>query len=147
MTIMNANPVVKIYNTVHFAFNKNLEGIDHSESLKVPAEGVNSINWLTGHIVGTRDAVLEFLGAERLCSDEFYEIYKQGTVNFDAEKGRDLEELKEMYKKGQEEILKGLENASDENIENAGFYGFHEAYHVGQLGVVRKLLGKEGQLR
>lgn len=49
-----------------FVVNKNLEGISHEESLKSSDRGGNCINWVIGHIVVTRDVLLETLGLETL---------------------------------------------------------------------------------
>jgi hypothetical protein len=32
-------------------------------------------------------------------------------------------------------------------MEQVTFLGFHEAYHLGQIGLLRKMLGKEGAIK
>ena len=49
-----------------FVFNKNLEEISNEDSLTTADDRVNLINWVAGHIVNTRDDLLEDVGSGRL---------------------------------------------------------------------------------
>lgn len=59
-----------------------------------------------------------------------------------------LEVLKKMYEYSQPSIMQGVEKVKDENLlEQLTFLGLHEVYHLGQIGFIRKLLGKEGAIK
>lgn len=48
---------------------RQVEGLQHADSLAQPDCNINCLNWVIGHIVGGRDHVLETLGAEPVMSD------------------------------------------------------------------------------
>ena len=53
-----------------------------------------------------------------------------------------------MYEESQPEIMQGVEKIKDEAaLDQLTFMGFHEAYHLGQIGLIRKMLGKEGAIK
>jgi hypothetical protein len=58
------------------------------------------------------------------------------------------ETLKKMYEDSQPFIIQGLDKVKDEALmEQLTFMGFHEAYHLGQIGLLRNILGKEGAIK
>lgn len=151
---MNAAPTIHIFKFNAGVFFTNLEDISHADSITLPPADCNTINWIVGHIVATRDSILKLLNEEGLCEESDRELYGRGTKLTDTAQAVSLDTLKERYQRSQEMILAGLEALSGKNDEKsegvvvqlAGF-GFHEAYHIGQLGVIRKLIGKEPKIQ
>ncbi len=126
--------------------NKNLDGISQEESLRSPEGGGNCINWIVGHIIVTRDALLEFLGLDRMCDEKLTQLYIQGAEPIGPDTAEDVEKLMNIFKQSQVKINKALEQKDYKDVlemtkELAGF-GFHEAYHIGQTGILRRILGK-----
>ncbi|MDQ3021939.1 MAG: hypothetical protein M3R36_15405 [Bacteroidota bacterium] len=146
------NEEVKLFFTNNnYVLNKNLEGISQEESLKCPDAGGNCLNWIVGHIVVTRDSLHELLGVEKMCSDKIVGLYKRGSVPINAENAEGIENLLKMYNDSQEKIIKILDEKDykedlEKSNELAGS-GFHEAYHVGQTGVLRRVAGKPGAIK
>ena len=130
--------------------NRNLKDITHTESLVTPPNGGNSINWILGHIIVSRDDIRELLGLDKLCGDEM-KMYQRGAEAVDANKLIDLGKLMEMYNDGQqiiEERLKELDlREINEKYRMVTFLAFHEAYHTGQTGILRRIIGKEGAIK
>ncbi|HPZ26393.1 MAG TPA: hypothetical protein PKV58_10760, partial [Kaistella sp.] len=63
---------------------------------------------------------------------------------------QDLEFLKTYFEKSVTELNNLLENMDDfkpENIEDLAALMLHEIYHSGQLGYMRRILGKEGKIK
>jgi len=56
-----------------------------------------------------------------------------------------------MFNASQEKIMKVLPetdlSGDEEKLKNITGLSFHEAYHAGQLGVLRRIAGKEGALK
>lgn len=134
-----------------FVFNKTIDGISHEESLKSQDKGGNCLNWVIGHLVVTRDVLHKALGLETLCDDKTTELYVRGSENISPENALDLKKLIELYNKSQENVMKAMEEKdlrdnADNNKTVAGL-AFHEAYHIGQLGLLRRFLGKEGVIK
>ena len=130
---------------------KNLEGINHTESLMTPQGGGNCINMVMGHIIVTRDSLLESFGFEGLCDEEMGKVYAQGAPPIKAEDAADIKKLLCMYNDSQEKVMNILQqtdlSGDEEKIKNLVGLAFHEAYHAGQIGILRRVIGKEGVLK
>lgn len=139
-----------VFNFNGFVLKKNLEDITHEESLKSPDAGGNCINWIVGHIIVTRDSLNEELGMERLCDDRITELYVQGSKPISHDNAEDLSNLLKLFNESQEKLMKAFneKNLKDEieKSKSAAGFGFHEAYHVGQLGILRRVIGKAGAI-
>ena len=140
-------PIQKLFASDERVFNVNLTGITHEESL-LELHNCNSINWIVGHLALTRNSILSALGLEPIAGEEMKPIYARGVVGADMTKAIHLDTLKKLYVDSQPLIMEGLLNLKDEAIlEQVTFLGFHEAYHIGQIGIIRKLLSKEGAIK
>jgi uncharacterized damage-inducible protein DinB len=142
------------------ALSLNLEGITDEESRVRPAAGGNSINWLVGHIVSYRQVVLELLGESPVWPKERTDAYGRGS-NGDVQDDLRLpvDGLLDALKSTTAVIVPLLEALSDEAMaaqppglkqplgQRLAFLAFHESYHVGQVGLARRLLGKPGAIR
>jgi uncharacterized damage-inducible protein DinB len=135
----------------HYVINKNLEGITHRESLMTPQVGGNCINMVMGHIVGARDTLLESFGFEGMCDEKIKNVYAQGAPPVKAEDARDINKLLKMYNESQEKVMKVILQTDlredEEKTKNLVGLIFHEAYHAGQIGILRRVIGKEGVLK
>lgn len=136
----------------HFSFSyriacHNLEGISNEESLIKPQPGGNTVHWVAYHIVHTRDRFLPSLGQRAVL-----------TAPADALR---LEQIVADLGESQDRLVIGLRNLTEEQLAadapfnpRGGALGplsqflvksaFHEAYHVGQFGILRRILGKPG---
>jgi hypothetical protein len=149
---------------IHFTAHKNLAGVTHEESLVAPLGGGNCINWVLGHIVYSRIGIARALGAKPLVPRERTAIYERGAAALDATSDAvPLEELVRLYDAYQADLVPRLAAADAatlarevpglfkrEVLEPLGVFlsslVFHEAYHVGQLGLIRRAIGKPGAI-
>lgn len=154
---MNAATLRKLYEIAHRATHLNLEDIGHEESLVAPQAG-NTLNWVLGHIVAWRNATLAALGEEPIWDDERAQLYSGSEeAGWSQESALPLDSIVADLDRSQERILSGLDRLSDEALEQSsgnatlgyrlGFLHFHESYHVGQIGLLRRLLGKPGVIK
>jgi hypothetical protein len=143
-----------------YVLRKNVEGISHEESLKnFPPEG-NSLNWVVGHVVNARNRALALAGQEAPLSEDRYAPYATGD-DWGPSTAIPFEELLADFERLQEPLKKALLSISPEALaepasliptrDPSGTVGslltgivFHEAYHAGQMGLLRRLLGKPG---
>ncbi len=139
-----------VFKSSHMVINRNLKDVTHEESLIIPQGGGNSINWILGHILVSRDDIRELLGLDRLCVDEV-KLYDRGTENIDPLSAIHLSKLLEMYNNGELELEDKLSETdltgNKENLEMLTFLAFHESYHTGQTGLLRRIIGKEGAIK
>jgi uncharacterized damage-inducible protein DinB len=136
----------------------NLEGISHKDSLIQPEPGGNCINWVLGHIVSYRNQALKLLGDAPLRSNEEMSAYARGSepISDDA-RARPLEEILADFDRSQERLTERLGRMSEQELaapakrgtiwQTFAFMHFHEAYHAGQIGLLRRLIGKEGAIK
>ncbi len=144
------------------ALKMNLEGLTNEESLIQPQPAGNCLNWIVGHILANRAGILGLLGQEPVWNEEEAEPYQRGSEPLtDPALAKNLDDLVAMLETSQESILAGLSEISDEALRapapsgkegetvETGFAGlvFHEAYHVGETGILRRLLGHEGAIQ
>ena len=140
-------PIQKLFSSNERLFKINFEGITHEDSLK-EMYNCNSANWILGHLVYSRNAILSPLGLPSVGDEKMKEVYARGVTHPDMSKAERLEILKKMYEDSQQSIMQGVEKVKEENLlEQLTFLGFHEAYHIGQIRLIRKLLGKEGAIK
>jgi uncharacterized damage-inducible protein DinB len=144
-----------------FVLDRNLAGVDHAQSLLAPRPGGNTMNWIVGHVVRTRNQAIGLLGGAPLFEDAEFAQY--GADGFDPERALRLEELRRRFDALSPAIASALATATPEQLmtkapfsptanpdETVGTLlasiAFHEAYHLGQTGLSRRLLGKPGAL-
>jgi len=153
---MNVDTYAMLFQYNSYSINANTENITHEESLRDPGPGGNCINWVLGHIVSYRNDILELLGAEPAIDKEKSEPYLRGTGPLEGAAAVDSDELLSLLKKSQEVLDGRLKEMKGDDLDKpAGdktvgarlaFLQFHETYHAGQLGVLRRILGKKGAI-
>jgi uncharacterized damage-inducible protein DinB len=148
------------YRFVNIAFKMNMKGISDADSLLAPSG--NSINWIVGHLLATRNSICKLLNCDPIMTPEQCEPYSRGSDAGNTDDFIPLKDLMKLFKQSQQTILDQIAELTDEQLttpiptdnENKPdtlanqllFFNFHEAYHVGQIGMMRRLIGKEGAI-
>ena len=143
--------------------DKLLEDISEEDSMVRGKDGLNHIRWLAGHLCYISRTIASGLGNAPAFDEE--ERYKalfdwQTRPSSDARSYPSLEEIMNNYSTFHQAGLDAIERLSDADMEKeiqitddwkekTGDFiiGFaqHQAYHVGQIAVVRsKVLGRKG---
>jgi len=148
-----------------YSIRTNLEGMSHADSLRSAGEGGNCMNWVLGHLVNTRGAMLTLLGGEPVTGARHQELYGRGSSPIGPDSDAvPIDELLDTWRAGQEALLARLSEtteadwkrrvpklfAPDEEesvAEQLAAFLFHECYHAGQLGVIRRNAGKAGAIQ
>jgi uncharacterized damage-inducible protein DinB len=136
------------------------EGLTNEDSLRRIPNG-NCLNWVVGHIVVSRDDVLETLGEPPVMGDQGVR-YKRGSEPLTkADEGMlPLEELLTWLERSQERIAAALSRMDEAALtreivtgdrkrtagQQAFFQYFHESYHVGQTELFRQLAGRDDKI-
>lgn len=160
---MNAETLIMLYGYNHHAVKTNLEGLSHEDCLVQPEPGGNCMNWVLGHIVATRNQILKQLGKDPIWSENKTAVYDRGSEPItDRARALSLEEILGDLEKSQDSIVAGLKGMTERDLEapagdkTAGvktvgqwlaFLQFHEAYHVGQTALLRRIAGREGAIK
>ena len=147
-----------------FSFNvktvrMTTEGFRAEDWSRVPAaEGGNTAHWIFGHIVAARRGLARKLGGD------VPELEWEATFDMNAKpESTDgyptPEELTRDFETTDAVLSKLLGSLTDEQassewgafpdggktlLDGAQFFFFHESYHLGQLGLIRRMGGKPG---
>ncbi|HEX8172489.1 MAG TPA: DinB family protein [Thermoanaerobaculia bacterium] len=143
--------------------NANLDGITHEDSLVRAIAGGNTLNWVAGHIVSTRCHVLPALRREPVWKDEQMRLYSRAMAVAGDTELLPFDEVVRALRLSLERLLDGIAALSDEELaapapfnpgpdpETIGSLltkmAIHEAYHLGQTGILRRVAGKAGAIR
>jgi hypothetical protein len=139
----------------HYAIGVNARDLTMDESLVQPASG-NCANWVLGHIVASRDGALKALGGQPVLNDAARARYARGSQPVrDAKDTRTVAELMAALDLTQDRLIAALDRIGEAGLggTSEGSLGarltglqFHEAYHAGQLGLLRRMAGKPGAI-
>lgn len=146
-TQSNDIEIVKIQVFSNFkVISMNIDSITHQESMIFPNGEANCMNWILGHLIYIRNAFLNVLGEESLWDNEKFSCYNRGAVPLERkEELITFEELKSYLQQSQDQLeakLISIERFNPETINDIAILCFHENYHSGQLGYLRRILGK-----
>lgn len=154
---MLSQVLIKQYELNLFTVLKNVEGISEEEARQTPT-GSSSMNWILGHLAYARNGVHGYLGLEPAFPAELAAAYANGTAP-STDAPCEVGQLVGFLQASQEALSAHLAKVGDSGLEghspepfvvtgstsvalNAGALAFHESYHCGQLGVLRRALGK-----
>jgi uncharacterized damage-inducible protein DinB len=141
---------------------KNLDGVTHEESLIQPERGGNCLNWVLGHIVATRDYAIQLLNQAPIWDQEISSVYQRGSDPLrDGANAQLFAKIIADLDRSQERLVAGLSTVSEPELsapapdksaaetvgETLFVLQFHEAYHAGQTGLLRRLAGHEGAIK
>jgi len=139
-------------------FNNALDGIADSDANTRAHGDINHLKWVAGHMLHSRlNTITQVTGGE---PDNTYGAqFGRGVALDPAAQYPSLEEIKAKWNEASPAISERLNNVSEEVLASKapvqapvaddsmrGLFSFlisHEAYHVGQLGLLRKMAGKE----
>ena len=162
---MTGSDLLKMYEFSYGALNRNLDGITQEESLFSPEPAGNCINWVLGHVVTARGTVLTLAGGAPILSGDAAAHYRRGSEPIRAgDHVLDLGTLRGMLADSQQQLIPALAAISEETLvlpvpehirrppltgsvaEALTRLAFHEGYHNGQIGLLRRLAGKPGAI-
>ena len=146
----------RLFGLTHMVTMRNLEGISDEEAGNVPEKGGSSLNFVVGHMVDAREDILKLLNIPSLCSEDTVKQYSRGSTDAGNPPVK-LEKLRKLYNISQDRIVARFDELTEDELqkEQGGSplmeelfeYFFHETYHAGQLGILRRMLGKPGVLK
>lgn len=143
---MEASEAKELFERTYGAARPNLKGVSEEDALRVPGEQGNTINWMIGHVLADRSKLLESLVADPLGDAQKMALYAGddgGTRTTD--RALPLERLRADLVTSLERLSAGLSLTLEGSVAgDLPFFHFHEAYHVGQVGLARRCPGLPG---
>jgi uncharacterized damage-inducible protein DinB len=149
----------------HQVVRLNLEGVTQRESLIQPQPAGNCLNWVVGHLLAIYHHVLPLLHQDPVMAPASLKRYDRGSPPLrDPAEALELTELLTAWDECSRRIDAGLASLAPASLsapapmspsndpnETIGSLlstvAWHQAYHAGQTGVLRRMAGKEGAIR
>jgi uncharacterized damage-inducible protein DinB len=149
---------------VEWVVDKNLDGIDNADSLETPRPAGNCINWVLGHLLSVYEASLPALGQEPVMAEGALARYVRGSRPLsDPQEALPFDDLRAAWSKAVSRFAAGLEDLTSEAMDRPAPFSpgndpdetvgsllltvlFHQTYHAGQLGLLRRLVDKPGAI-
>ena len=149
------------FRLVYQSVAANLEGMTGEQSLARPEAGGNCANWILGHLTNVQNGVMALIGEPAVWESD--QLARAGWDPITNEANAiDWGTLRDRFLDSRERCLSAISALSDESLgeqvphpfggttsraELLGILSFHQAYHVGQLGIVRRIAGLEGAVK
>jgi uncharacterized damage-inducible protein DinB len=164
---MTGSDLVTMYEFSYLAMNRNLADLTHADSVFLPESGGNCINWVLGHIISARGMMLLVTGAGTpIFSEAEAALFARGSAALKAgDEGVHLDRLKAALEESQKKLIPALQGMGDDVLAAdvpekfkrpplTGSLGgalarlcYHEGYHNGQIGILRRLAGREAAIK
>jgi uncharacterized damage-inducible protein DinB len=143
---------------------RNVDGLTEEESLIQPQPGGNCLNWVVGHLLYVYDQVLPTLGQAPVLGKDMLKRYARGTSQLqNSAEALDMQKLMSAWDEAANRVEAGLETLTAETLDRPAPFSpnndpnetvrtllskvfFHQAYHAGQSGLLRRIAGKEGAI-
>ena len=153
---MTRQDLQSLYRFNQFVLGKNLDGLTHADGLVQATPGGSSIYWLLGHILTTRNGMLRLFGEAPLWSDEEGAPFARGSRPVDPQKvPMPFDRLLADLHRSDDLIRVAIDGIRDEALaaplghgkegtvgdQLVGFH-YHEGYHAGQIGLLRRIAGR-----
>jgi hypothetical protein len=136
-------------------FARAVEGLNDDEVWMRPGDVSNPMIWVAGHLVYSRSGLASFLGGKRV--EPWNERFARGVEIGERGEYPALSEVVRAWNDVTGVLFERLEQVgerelsapspmdfpvADKSVRGAvGFLTYHETYHVGQMGYLRKWLG------
>jgi hypothetical protein len=156
-TNLPKSELLKLFEPSGFVLLAVIKGITHEQSLKAPGEGGNSANWVLAHLLYYRTQILRKLGDNNPLAIEGLDGFAgQGNPASKVEAAIDWQRLCNGAHESQGRIRLRIEGITESELcsptsdgtvaDDIRFLHFHDSYHIGQLGYIRRMLGLPGAI-
>ena len=143
----------------------NVAGVTQAESLAQPNPGGNCLNWALGHLVAVYENALPLVRQQPVLPAGAMKRYDRGSAPItDGSEARDFGELVRLWEEQVKRMDAGLSTLTPEYLDQpapfsptgneketvrtlVGTIVFHQTYHAGQTGLLRRISGKEGAIK
>ncbi len=139
------------YQYSYYLVTGAIQDLTHQQSLLKPPGGDNPANWVLGHILTSRSNIMAMLGLEPIWDFDRCKPYLPDSEPLLPENQvEDYEVMVAELIASQEEFMGELQGLTDDLLmepqgenclgEELAGYAIHEAYHAGELVIIRNWL-------
>lgn len=149
------------FDLIYVTAEMNLEGMTREHSLVQPEPDGNCANWLLAHLVQVQNGVMQLVGEAPVWTDPRLPPSGLAPIRGEGE-ALDWDAMKTAFLGSRERCLDAIERLSDESLagmlpnpfggtimraELLSILANHQPYHIGQLGLLRRLAGLPGVIK
>jgi len=166
-TAAAAHPQAEVFRHLahinHKVLHINCEGLSQQDSLVQPEPAGNCLNWVVGHMVNVQDKIIGMLGGQPVMGDALARYERGSAPLTDAAQALPLDELLAAWDESATRLDAGLAGLTPEVLDRQvpdspsknpdetvrtllGSVMFHQGYHAGQTGLLRRIAGKPGAI-
>lgn len=154
---MNINAIIAQYDLQTNWFLNALEHISEEESTIAFSENLNPVKWVAGHLTDARITINDIVSSGSINAD-YKKLFGKGTSNKIDASFPTIEQIKTDWTSISEQLKFTLQNLPDEKLLSKppfqtsipdetllgliAYFTIHESFHIGQLSIYRKLIGK-----
>jgi len=140
--------LITIYDYSYFLVSQGIEDISHKDSLTSPPGDGNPANWILGHIITSRCNILALLENDPPWDYTRCKPYLPDSEPLSPDdKVEDIEIMKGLLDETQTSLIGAIQELTEEKInqnhgkntlgEDLAGYAIHEAFHAGELGIIK----------
>lgn len=149
---------------IHGVVRRCADGFSQEESLMKPETGGNCLHWVMGHLLHVYDQMLPGMGQDAVMETGATDRFKQGAPALkDSEITMDVAVMMAAWDEAAKRVDAGLAELTAERLDAKVPFSpsnnpnetlrtllttlfFHQAYHAGQAGLLRRMVGKPGAI-
>ena len=155
----NKEILKKLLQSGHCSARAMLDDITDDETMQTGSTGTNHIRWQTGHLIYSAKLIFDLLGKPIEFSDEWRNLFAGGsTLSDNPDTYPPFETLRSQLYELHDKMIETLDGVSGDDltvtvkldgkwdtvpIHGIAFLSQHDYYHLGQIAIVRKALGRE----
>jgi hypothetical protein len=149
--------VLGLMDVVDNLYAKALHDLEPEELTRTPCDNANPMVWMAGHLAQSRVRLGRLLGVEQ--EVPWPSLFKRDVPAPGSEEYPAIAEIRRAWGSAGEALRTRLRSMSDADLHGdlqvkipstdgtlrgaIVFALFHEGYHIGQMGYVRRTLGRE----
>ncbi|NNC95915.1 MAG: DinB family protein [Chitinophagales bacterium] len=135
-------------------FNNVIEEITEEKSNEKLSDNTNNVKWLVGHLLNARYGIANLIGVME--EDPNEDMFGHGKSIEEDIKYPSISSLRKQWNEFSPSMINKLESMTEDDLNKKApfqlpiedhtilgaisFFAHHEAYHIGQLGILRKYL-------
>jgi uncharacterized damage-inducible protein DinB len=138
-----------------YIVNRAVSDVGAEDWFRKPGNDSNHLMWVMGHLVVHRGRTLNLLGGD--WNSSWAPLFARGAQRVDDNEYPSCEEMRAAWNKVSAELLNAVRSAPPDVLAESAptgppsfdgklsgtvaFFAFHDTYHAGQIGFLRKWLG------
>ncbi len=155
---MHINAIIAQFDLQTSWLLNSLENITDAESNIQFSENLNPIKWVAGHLTDTRMTILSLI-SENAIHEQYKKWFGKGSSNKLDDSFPTIEQIKADWNNISAQLKKALQEIPEDQLLSKApfqlsipdetlsgliaYFAVHESMHIGQISVLRKLIGKE----